>query len=223
MRHGCDIELRHVSEYILKSCTLFEAGVITSPEGDSASVLMVGPAVGSGSPPEYHLVDSDPNTVWHSKTGEDYVKIAVDLQEAVSTALDSRHKVEIEVGSLQAHAVSLQKKNEVFFFENQGLHSELAELRNEEQKAADLAENLSAQVMEMGKTLSATTSALNDLEKLKQQTVQKLSAAESDLKEAGARVESLCAENTSLQGKIDEAEQNREGEATRLREELAAS
>ena len=145
------------------------------------------------------------------------------LVEAVSTALDSRHKVEMEIGSLQAHAVSLQKKNEVFFFENQGLHSELAELRNEEQKAADLAENLFAQVMETGKTLSATTSALNDLEKLKQQTGQKLSAAESDLKEAGARIESLCAENTSLQGQFDEAEQNREGEATRLREELAAS
>ena len=30
------------------------------------------------------------------------------LAEAVSTALDSRHKVEIEVGSLQAHAVSLR-------------------------------------------------------------------------------------------------------------------
>jgi hypothetical protein len=86
-----------------------DANDLNQPEArDSASVLMVGPAVGSGSPPEYHLVDSDPNTVWHSKTGEDYVKIAVDLQEAVSTALDSRHKVEIEVGSLQAHAVSLR-------------------------------------------------------------------------------------------------------------------
>ena len=68
------------SEYILKNCgSLFEDGVATSPDGDTASIIMVGPAGGSGSSPEYYLVDSDPSTVWHSEAGEDYVKIAVDL------------------------------------------------------------------------------------------------------------------------------------------------
>ena len=68
-----------------------DANDLSQPEArDSASVLMVGPAVGSGSPPEYHLVDSDPNTVWHSKAGEDYVKIAVDLHSELCPPLWTR-------------------------------------------------------------------------------------------------------------------------------------
>ena len=72
------------SSFGLRACesALFAALGETSPSDASANVMMLAPPSDSRDAHETFLIDSDPSTVWHSKNGENALKIAIDLREA---------------------------------------------------------------------------------------------------------------------------------------------
>jgi len=95
------------SEYTLISCAALFDGIITSPRGSAADVLTVGPASETENAPEIFLIDSDLSTIWDSKNGEEYIKIALDLKSVhtieaivIHWAQESTaNKVQVSVGS----------------------------------------------------------------------------------------------------------------------------
>ncbi len=148
------------------------------------------------------------------------------LVEAVSSALNSRHEADMQVGNLQATALSLQNKNEVFFFENQGLRSKVEVLENEQHKTIYLIAFLSAEMEHTGKELAATRSAFHELETLKKEIEARHSVAEAHAKENNMIMEGVSAEKVSLLGKLEDAERQRQSqdtEAAHLRQQLATS
>ena len=72
------------SSFGLRACesALFAALGETSPSDASANVMMLAPPSDSRDAHETFLIDSDPSTVWHSKNGENALKIAIDLKES---------------------------------------------------------------------------------------------------------------------------------------------
>jgi len=72
------------SSFGLRACesALFAALGETSPSDASANVMMLAPPSDSLDALETFLIDSDPSTVWHSKNGENALKIAIDLKDS---------------------------------------------------------------------------------------------------------------------------------------------
>jgi len=121
------------------------------------------------------------------------------LANAVSAALDSRHSAFLAVSNLQATTDSLQRKNEVMFFENQALRDHVATLEKEQQKSMYLVAHLSVEIIQSGRNVAMEKATFQELaEEFHKNSADTKATAEIQAQELTNDVARIAEEKSAL-------------------------